>query len=346
VIKVFVVDDSAFIRKALVKVLGGDPRIRLVGEAANGVEALARVPATDPDLVTLDVAMPGADGLAVLRGLLRWKPALRVLMLSAHTREGAASTLEALNAGAVDFVDKTSFNLMDLERLKAELLERILVWAPANGGRPRDLRRWDPRADPPPVAVVPGGAGLELCLIGASTGGPAALQYILERLPGSFPLPIVVVQHMPAGFTGPFAERLNGLSRLRVSEAVEGEALEPGRVLIAPGGRHLRISRRRRVALSEEPGDARHVPSVDVAIHSALQASTGPMLGVLLTGMGEDGAEGLGLIRAGGGVTLAESQSTCAVYGMPRAAYERGAVTHLLPLPAISDWLGRLSQSV
>jgi two-component system chemotaxis response regulator CheB len=309
-----------------------------VGEAASGPDAIARIPAAEPDVVTLDVEMYGLNGLEVLRQLLAWRPALRVIMLSAHTQDGAEATLEALAAGAADFLDKQSLDLMDLDRLGRELGERI-----------RHLTQPARRKPAPPVrqAKAPAleVANIDLCVIGASTGGPAALQAILERLPARFPFPIAIVQHMPPGFTRPFANRLNGLSRLRVSEAVDGERLEPGQVVIAPAGRHLRLSSSLLVMLSPEPKSARHIPSVDVLFRSAERARPGRVLGVLLTGMGEDGAEGLSLIRAHGGVTIAESEDSCAVYGMPRAAVERGGAQLVLPLPAIAQLLSELDGS-
>ena len=333
-IRVFVVDDSAFVRKALRKVLSADPDVTVVGEAASGPEAVLRIPEAAPDVVTLDVEMQGLDGLQVLRQLLAWKPGLHVIMLSALTQAGAEATVEALAIGAADFIDKQSLNLMDLERLGREIGERL-----------RALRRRVPLPRAAPVRAeeqAPDLSGPELCVIGASTGGPAALQHLLEQLPVDFPLPVAIVQHMPPGFTRPFANRLNGLCRLRVSEAVEGDQLRAGRVLIAPAGMHLRISRGLGATLSADAAGARHVPSVDVLFRSAERARPGKVLGVLLTGMGEDGAEGLSLIRAHGGVTIAESEATCAVYGMPRAAVERGAAQHVLPLPAIAAALAAL----
>lgn len=333
-IRVFVVDDSAFVRKALRRVLSADPDVTVVGEAASGPEAVLRIPEAAPDVVTLDVEMQGLDGLQVLRQLLAWNPGLHVIMLSALTQAGAEATVEALAIGAADFIDKQSLNLMDLERLGREIGERL-----------RALRRRVPLPRAAPVRAeeqAPDLSGPELCVIGASTGGPAALQHLLEQLPVDFPLPVAIVQHMPPGFTRPFANRLNGLCRLRVSEAVEGDQLRAGRVLIAPAGMHLRISRGLGATLSADAAGARHVPSVDVLFRSAERARPGKVLGVLLTGMGEDGAEGLSLIRAHGGVTIAESEATCAVYGMPRAAVERGAAQHVLPLPAIAAALAAL----
>jgi two-component system chemotaxis response regulator CheB len=335
--RVFVVDDSAFIRKALARVLATEPGLRVVGEAASGAEALGKIPEANPDLVTLDVAMPGMDGQQVLRALLRWKPTLKVVMLSAHTQEGAEATIDALAAGAVDFIDKTSFNLMDLDTLRREVIEKLNVWR--SGDSDGNERRGKAAATSDHAARLVAAAHCELCVIGASTGGPIALQRILERVPARFPLPIAIVQHMPVGFTGPFADRLSRLCQLQVSEAVEGDRLRPGRVLVAPAGRHLRITGSLATVLAAAPADAKHIPSVDVTMNSAARARPGRVLGILLTGMGNDGAEGMGTIRASGGFTIGESESSCVVYGMPRAAEQRGAVDCMLPLPEIIAFL-------
>jgi two-component system, chemotaxis family, protein-glutamate methylesterase/glutaminase len=333
--RVFVVDDSAFVRRALTRILDRATGYHVVGEAADAVEALERIPALDPDLVTLDVAMPGMDGLQLLRALLRWNPRLRVLMLSAHTRLGAAATVEALAAGAVDFIDKSRFNVMDLESLRREVLEKMDACARSRA--PSAPARSPGALDPAAAAHC------ALCVIGASTGGPAALQRLLEPLPATFPLPVVVIQHMPVGFTRPFADRLQGLCRLDVAEAAEGERLAPGKVRIAPAGVHLRVTGNLAVVLPPEPASARHVPSIDLTMKSAERARPGRVLGILLTGMGEDGAEGMQAIRAGGGLTIAESEASCVVYGMPKAAWERGGASALLPLPEIAAFLGRLT---
>jgi two-component system chemotaxis response regulator CheB len=336
VIRVFVVDDSAFVRKAIRRVLSADPGVTVVGEAASGPDALARIPALEPQVVTLDFEMQGMNGLDVLRQLLAWRPTLKVIMLSAHTRNGAEATIEALAAGAADFIDKQSLNLMDLDRLGRELGERIRSLGVLPAVRTRPTRR--PRLSAPVVA--PGTLDpVELVVVGASTGGPAAVQRLLETLPRNFPAPIAIVQHMPPGFTKPFATRLDGLCRLSVREATEGERLEPGMVRIAPAGLHLHLSGSLATGLSTEPRVARHTPSVDVLFGSASRARPGRVLAILLTGMGEDGAQGMSLIHAQGGITIAESEETCAVYGMPRAAVERGAAKFVLPLPAIAELL-------
>jgi two-component system chemotaxis response regulator CheB len=257
-------------------------------------------------------------------------------MISAHTRDGAEATVAALAAGAVDFIDKTTFNVMDLEYLRREVVDRMKAVAPGhqNGTQPAAV-----------VGAAPAGApdlsGCELCVIGASTGGPAAVQRILQALPARFPLPIVVVQHMPVGFTRPFAQRLASLSRVRVAEAEDGVRLAAGAALIAPAGMHLRVSPNLAVVLTPEPSDAKHIPSVDVAMRSAARSRPGKVLGILLTGMGEDGADGMATIRAGGGVTIAESEASCVVFGMPRAAIQRGGAAWVLTLDEIAEFLGR-----
>jgi two-component system chemotaxis response regulator CheB len=195
-----------------------------------------------------------------------------------------------------------------------------------------------------PVLLAAAGR-CERCVIGASTGGPLALQRILERIPAEFPMPIAIVQHMPLGFTRPFAERLNGLSRLQVIEASEGDRLRAGRALLAPAGRHLRITSSLGIVLAAGPHDTKNIPSVDITMKSAARARPGRVLGILLTGMGQDGAEGMAAIRAGGGFTIGESEASCVVYGMPRAAKLRGGVDHMLALPEIISLMEGLAVS-
>ena len=338
--RVFIVDDSAFVRRALTRVLATEPGFRIVGEAASGTEALAKIHMADPDFVTLDVAMPGMGGLELLPALLRWKPSLRVVMLSAHTQEGAAATVAALGAGALDVIDKTTFNVMDLEFLRREIVERLRALAPRMTSPGPAVTGAEEQV---PTSTARGELRrCELCVIGASTGGPSAVQRILQDLPARLPFPVIVVQHMPEGFTGPFAQRLNSIARVSVAEAVEGQRLVPGHVYVARAGQHLRVSPSLSVSLSTAPSDARHIPSIDVTMRSAARSKPGRVLGVLLTGMGEDGADGMGIIRASGGITIAESESSCVVYGMPRAAIRRGAATWVLALAEIADLLSGL----
>jgi two-component system chemotaxis response regulator CheB len=269
--------------------------------------------------------------------LLAWRSDLPVLMLSAHTHEGAAATIEALAIGAVDFVDKSAFSVLDLDSLGRQLVERIKLWGPkrATARTARTPLVAAPDAPETPASL----SQCDLCVIGTSTGGPPALQYIFERLPAAFPMPIAIVQHMPLGFTKPFADRLNTMCRLAVREARNGDSLVPGRVLVAPAGQHLVIGGDRTVALQDEPRHTAHTPSVDVLMRSAARAWPGRVLGILLTGMGDDGAVGMAAIRAAGGVTLGESEASCVVYGMPRAARRLGAVEFERPLTEITSWL-------
>jgi Chemotaxis response regulator containing a CheY-like receiver domain and a methylesterase domain len=337
--RILVVDDSPFIRKAITRIFSGQPDMQVVGTAQSGEEALERLPATRPHVVTLDVEMPGMGGLATLREIQRRYPGLPVIMLSAHTQEGAETTLDAISAGAVDFIDKSRLNVMDFDRLSHELVAKIEVWKQA----PHAYSWERARAATPRPRALQGGASIpdvcwssyDLCVIGASTGGPPALQQIVSHVPQDFPLPIAVVQHMPVGFTRPFAERLNSVGHIRVKEASDCNTLQPGHMLLASAGAHLIIEPDLTAHLSLDPMTAVHIPSVDVLMASANRARPGRVVGILLTGMGDDGAEGMLAIHASGGLTLAESEASCVVYGMPRAAHKRGAVSHMLSLPEI-----------
>lgn len=354
-IRVLIVDDSTFFRKALVKVLSLDPEIQVVGEATGGMEALSKIASLHPDLVTLDIDMPGMNGLDVLRRALADNPQQAVIMLSALSREGADITLEALSLGAVDFIDKTHFSLLDFDKLAEELLFKVKIWRPRSAAGDRPLARLPlthgatagssafhpPPAKPRLLARRPHSLlqvdweRFDLCAIGTSTGGPPALEAILRQVDPHFPKPIAIVQHMPQGFTHPFAERLNRLCPLEVLEAEEGIPLEPGRVIIARAGNHMTIDAEFHVRLSEQPAEAKHIPSVDVLFHSLAEIAPARTVAVLLTGMGEDGAEGMYHLYQQGSLTIAESEETCVVFGMPHAAHRRGAVRHLLPLEAI-----------
>ena len=334
---ILVVDDSPFIRKAITRIFSGRPELQVVGTAQSGEEALERIATARPQVVTLDVEMPGMGGLATLREIQRRYPGLPVIMLSVYTKEGAETTLDAISAGAVDFIDKSRLNVMDFDRLSRELLDKIEVWR-----HPPRAYSWDRVPAAPPVRqAVPGAipvvswSSFDLCTIGASTGGPAALQQIVNHIPPNFPLPIAVVQHMPVGFTRPFAERLDSLAWVRVREATDQNTLRPGHMLLARAGAHLFIEPDLTAHLSLDPMEAVHIPSVDVLMDSASRARPGRVVAILLTGMGEDGAEGMLAVHRSGGLTFAESEASCVVYGMPRAAHKRGGVSYMLSLPEI-----------
>jgi two-component system chemotaxis response regulator CheB len=332
-IRVLVVDDSPLVRRTIEGLLAADPGVTIVGSAADGLDALAKIRDLRPDVVTLDVMMPRLDGLKVLASLRRVSR-VRVVMLSSLTQEGAEETLQALDLGAVDFIDKTALLISgDPTTAGPDLLAKIRTAAavdPARLGRRETLRGGAPAAN---AVQRPGGA--DLVVIGASTGGPPALQALIPGLPGDLRAGVVIVQHIPAGFTRPFAGRLDAASALSVREAEQGDRIRAGEVLVAPGGRHLSFASRGgelAVLLDAEPTDTLHRPSVDVTMKSAAELRGRRSAGVLLTGMGTDGAWGMMAIRARGGWTLAESEESCVVYGMPRAAVEMGAASEVVPL--------------
>lgn len=357
-IRVLIVDDSPFMRKALERMLTTED-IQVVGSARDGEDALEKIPQLKPDIVTLDVEMPRMDGLACLKRIMTDFPR-PVLMVSSLTQEGATATLEALAAGALDFIPKeTSLASNSILQIQQDLQEKVRKLA-------RSPRFQKPvRTAPSAPAAVPAtprpvgaprpagsvtGAGIasnpvaELLAIGCSTGGPKALQDLLPALPKNLPVPVLIVQHMPASFTKPFAERLNGLCQVSVKEAEQGEPVRPGTVYIAPGGLHLNYRQRGAQALIElnpEPAGSLHRPSVDVMFLSLAQECTKQLLAVILTGMGNDGAKGMEALKAKGAHTLAEAEESCVVYGMPRAAFERGCVDQVAPLPEMAGILRR-----
>ena len=361
-IRVLVVDDSPFMRKSIQKMLEGAPDIQVVGTARDGLDALEKVDELDPDIITLDIEMPRMDGLTALKKIMAGSPR-PVLMLSSLTQEGAQATLDALSAGALDFIPKeSSFATMSILNIQQELQEKIRRLATT----PKFKRPVDrsPRAvpgapapaslppPPPPRPAVPRQASgelasspvAELIVLGSSTGGPKALQELLPALPGNLPVPLLIVQHMPSTFTKPFADRLNTLCQVTVKEAEHGEPLKAGTVYIARGGIHMLYRQRGAQALVEhslDPASSIHRPSVDVLFQSVHEQCNRQVLAVILTGMGNDGAKGMDLLKQKGAHTLAEAEETCVVYGMPRAAAEKGCVDVVAPLPEIAGHLRR-----
>jgi two-component system, chemotaxis family, protein-glutamate methylesterase/glutaminase len=337
-IRVLVVDDSAFVRQALARMLGNVPDIQVVGLAVDGQDAVEKTAALRPDVVTLDIQMPRMDGLEALKRIMAEGP-VPVLLLSSLTREGAFVTLHGLELGAMDFVDKSRVQgNMNLLHLAEELKAKIRALAGAHPHVP--IAAVPTTAPPPPPPSVPSAHLSDIVVIGTSTGGPPALQTIIPSLPQDLAAAVVVVQHMPPGFTRSLAERLNARSEVPVREAQEGDTIEGGTVLIAPAGSHMKVRRRGtavKVVLDEEPRGSLHRPSVDILMASVAQVYGPRSLGVVLTGMGTDGVEGLRAIRAAGGRTLAESEETCVIYGMPKAAVEAGVVDRSVPLDRMAE---------
>ena len=357
-IRVLIVDDSPFMRKALERMLVAAEDIQVVGTARDGLDALEKIPQLKPDIVTLDVEMPRMDGLACLKKIMQDHP-LPVLMVSSLTQEGAQATLEALALGALDFIPKeSSLASGSILQIQQDLQEKVRKLA-----RSPRFRKPVPRPAPPsamparpgfpapaPAAARPAPGGVivggmaELLTIGCSTGGPKALQDLLPALPKGLPVPCLIVQHMPASFTKPFAERLNSICQVDVKEAENGETARPGTIYIAPGGIHMNYRQRGAQAyieLSAEPAESLHRPSVDVMFQSLAQECTKQILAMILTGMGSDGARGMQMLKAKGAHTLAEAEESCVVYGMPKAAFERGCVDQVAPLPEIAGILRR-----
>jgi two-component system chemotaxis response regulator CheB len=342
-IRVLVVDDSAFTRKVLRESLEQAPDVVVVGIARDGLDALEKIAELAPDVVTLDLVMPGLDGLGVLQALQR-PGAPRVVIVSVSDAESELG-VAALQAGAVDLVHKpTSLATEKLYELSTELVSKVRAAAAARPLAP----------DPPPAApepevaapapAAPGASGIGLVVIGTSTGGPQALTRLLPALPGDFPVPIAIALHIPFGYTEALARRLDSISAIRVVEASDGLALAPGVAALAPGGQHLKLERagERLVArLDVAPLTALYRPSVDVLFESAARAMDGRVLGVVLTGMGDDGLLGARAIRAAGGRVVSEAESSCVIYGMPRVVREAGLSTAEAPLDGLPALIAR-----
>jgi two-component system chemotaxis response regulator CheB len=341
-IKVLVVDDSPQNRKVLSGILGSAHGIEVIGSAADGEEAIERVVRLKPDLITLDLEMPRMDGFTFLRWLMRSAPT-PVLVIS--SRADDRSVITALEFGAVDFLPKP-VSPENLEELGPDLVEKARFFAGveiSKVGRSMDLLR---QVGPPnALKGKHAGQGMDLVTIGASTGGPPAVQAILASLPRKFPSAIAVSQHMPPVFTRFFAERLDKLCAISVKEACEGDPLLPGSALIAPGGYHMSFKRTEggvAATLKQAVAEDKFSPSVDAMMRSAAVNFGKRTMGVILTGMGSDGREGMSLIRGLGGRTIAESPETAVIYGMPKEAVEAGAVEKSMPLDKIAAEILRI----
>ena len=355
-IRVLVVDDSTFMRKSLSAMLTTDPRIAIAGMARNGEEALQQVHQLNPDVVTMDVEMPGMNGIDALKRIMAEHP-VPVVMVSSLTTEGAGDTFKALELGAVDYVSKqldgVAMKIIDIQN---ELIAKIIAAAGANISRRPEARGPRPEASssrPSPQApslsskTVATTRGSRVVAIGCSTGGPQALVEVLPAFPSDFPAGIVIVQHMPKTFTKLFADRMNALCGLEVKEAVEGDEVKPGRILIAPGGVQCRVKRKsitsNVIALSPNIERHLHAPSADIMMQSIASVYEERGIGVILTGMGHDGLEGMKAIKAAKGRTIAQDEKSCIVYGMPKTVVEAGCADKVIPL---SDVVGEILNMV
>jgi two-component system, chemotaxis family, protein-glutamate methylesterase/glutaminase len=342
--RVLIVDDSALMRELLTEILSRDPELEVVGSAMDPFAAREKILRLQPDVMTLDVEMPRMDGLTFLEKLMRAHP-IPVLMVSSLTQRGCDVTLRALELGAVDFVAKPKLDVqsgtMDLAQ---EIVDKVKAAAAA---KVRTAHRVAPEATAPCLPPLQFRATHKVIAIGASTGGTEAIREVLEQMPPDAP-GIVMVQHMPERFTTSFAERLNSLSRIQVSEARDGDRIQPGRCLLAPGNRHMEIVRggaEYRVRVFTADPVNRHRPSVDVLFHSCARQLGRNAAAALLTGMGDDGARGLEEMRRAGAYTVAQNEDTCVVFGMPKEAIARGAAVEVLPLGHVASALLRAASS-
>jgi two-component system chemotaxis response regulator CheB len=321
--KVLVVDDSSFARRMISDWVSADPAYELVGQAADGAEGVEMAVRLRPDVVTLDVEMPKMDGLAALKAIMEKAPC-HVIMVSSVTTEGADTTIRALESGAFDFVTKPGgSNSLRLTEKKGELLEKLRAARFAKHGRSVCV----PTVRPSAVS-----ASQRVVLVASSTGGPRALVSLFSSFPTGFDARILVVQHMPAGFTASLAKRLDSVGPVRVREAAAGDRVNPGVALLAPGGRHMVVERGGSVALHDGPSRNGCRPAADELFESAARVFGSNCLGVVLTGMGHDGRDGALALKAAGCTVLAESEATCVIYGMPKSAKDAGAVDEEHPI--------------
>jgi len=342
-VRVLVVDDSALMRKLIPQMLQGDPSIEVVGTAMDGLLGLKKIGELHPDVVTLDLEMPRMDGLEMLREIVR-RHHVPVIVVSSHNEMGAYSALKALTLGAFDFVAKPSSGQSGgLEQIARELAVKIKV--AAISGPPKQTFNLPPSSQHAPKLNQTDARPTRSIAIGVSTGGPNALHYICSQLPADFPGCLLVVQHMPEGFTGMFARRLDDCSSINIVEARSGDVLAPGRAFICPGNRHLKVRHVPQgdiVVLVDKAPVNGHRPSVDVLFHSVAKEFGSESAAILMTGMGDDGADGMRAVQSAGGVTIAQSLDTCVVDSMPRAAIEAGSAGRVVPLAAIPSILQNL----
>jgi two-component system chemotaxis response regulator CheB len=338
-VRVLVVDDSALMRKLIPQILQSDPAIQVVGTAMDGNFGLKKIEELKPQVVTLDLEMPGMGGLDMLKEIMR-RHRLPVIVVSSHSTDGASVTLKALSLGAFDFVAKPNDVSARMPEIAKELIAKIKAAAESHDLKvapmASTLRRTDkaaPNAKNQPTRIIG---------IGVSTGGPNAMQYVLSQLPGDFPGSILVVQHMPEGFTEMFARRLDEICAISVKEAQSGDLLLAGRALICPGSRHLKVKRLPLgdvAILSDEARVNGHRPSANVLFKSLAEEFGPKSTAVLMTGMGDDGALEMGTVKAAGGMTIAQSEDSCVVFGMPKAAIERGFAIRVVGLDAMAQAL-------
>lgn len=347
-IKIIVVDDSAFMRKAISDMIESEKNFEVIAKLRDGRELVEKIDEYNPDLITLDLHMKDLDGLATLKELKKSGKSYPIIMLSSATTEGSELTLECLDNGAISFITKPSGSIsLDIEKVQKNLIEeiksitssiksrRVLSFSNNRSRNTNSIKEGSIKEENTSFNLR--NKKIDAVVIGASTGGPKALQEVLTKLPSNLGVPVLVVQHMPEGFTKVFAERLNKLCNMKVVEAEEGMAIDKNTIYIAKGGYHMTVATNSTIHLNEEPPIWGVRPAVDKLFDSAIKLYRSNLLSVILTGMGKDGASGTAHIKDYGGVTISEDKSTCTIYGMPKAAFETGKVDLVVPLDQIAS---------
>lgn len=352
-IKVLVVDDSAFMRKVISDMLASSEDIEVIGTAKNGRDGIYKARVLSPDVITLDVEMPIMDGLTALEELLKLTPAPKIIMLSSLTNNGGAATIRALEAGAFDFVQKPASSIIhiNIDDIKEDLIRKIknsIYSNTLNYSSFRYIAATSEEQRNTQFKANQGSLGKlkHIVTIGTSTGGPRALQEVIPLLPVNLPAAVLIVQHMPPGFTKSLADRLNGLSKINVKEAEQGDLLKPGWAYIAPGDYQMKITKKAgeyRIDINKDPPMSGHRPSVNYMMNSISESGHENIIAVMMTGMGSDGSEGISNIKRIGGSTIAQDEETCVVYGMPKAAVNAGAIDKIVPLHDIAKEIIKLT---
>jgi len=342
-VRVLIVDDSAYSRQMIKKLLQSDPGIEVLGISSDGIDAMSKTLNLKPDLITLDLEMPEMNGFSFLRWLVKTRPT-PVIIVSSYA--DSKTVFKALELGAADFIAKpTKTALIEFQKMVKDLLIKIKGIKDFRMDRLSKNLELIEREDTQRAVLERPGYDIEAVAIGSSTGGPAALRILLSKLPSDFPAGIVISQHMPKGFTASFAERLNGISKMRVKEAKEGDELESGKVLICPGGFHMLFRKKGRkivAIIKESKNTDKYIPSVDMMMTSVAEVFGPKTMGVVLTGMGSDGKQGMLEIKKRGGYTIVESEDSAVVFGMPSEVIKAGAAGWVLPIPEIPDEIVKL----
>jgi len=358
-IKIIVVDDSAFMRKAISDMIESENNFEVVAKFRDGRELVEKVDKYNPDLITLDVHMRDLDGLATLKELKRLGKSYPILMVSSATTEGSELTLECLDNGAISFITKPSGSIsLDIIKVQKNLIEEIKSITSNVNSRNKLINTVDKtsytnnnvaiinKKNIPTLNTIPKNKRIDAVVIGASTGGPKALQEVLTKLPSDLGVPVFVVQHMPEGFTKVFSERLDKACKMKVIEASEGMKISKDTIYIAKGGQHMTVGSNNVINLNEEPPMWGVRPAVDQLFNSAIKVYGGNLISAILTGMGRDGADGTSNIKDSGGITISEDKSTCIIYGMPKAAFETGKVDLVAPLNEIASRIIKIIKGV